>query len=82
MSENISAPDYQQAGATDVRGDVDDGEEDQEAFLNSLTQQEVDELKNMVNSDNIYQRLVSSIAPTVYGKANTPTTCFGYLSYL
>jgi len=57
-----------QAGATDVRGDLDDGEEDQEAFLNSLTQQEVDELKNMVNSDNIYQRLVSSIAPTVYGK--------------
>lgn len=58
-----------QAGVTDVRGDLDDGEEDQEAFLNSLTQQEVDELKNMVNSDNIYQRLVSSIAPTVYGEA-------------
>lgn len=57
-----------QAGATDVRGDLDDGEEDQEAFLNSLTQQEVDELKNMVNSDNIYQRLVSSVAPTVYGE--------------
>ncbi|KAK8869610.1 hypothetical protein IAR55_000177 [Kwoniella newhampshirensis] len=55
------------AGATDVRGDLDDGDEDQEAFLNSLTQQEVDELKNMVNSDNIYQRLVQSIAPTVYG---------------
>ncbi|ORX33768.1 MCM2/3/5 family-domain-containing protein [Kockovaella imperatae] len=52
---------------TDVRGDLDDGEEEQETFLNSLTQQEVDELKNMVNSDNIYQRLVSSIAPTVYG---------------
>lgn len=57
-----------QAGATDVRGDLDEGEDDQEAFLNSLTQQEVDELKNMVNSDNIYQRLVSSIAPTVYGE--------------
>lgn len=57
-----------QAGATDVRGDLDDGEEDQDAFLNSLTQQEVDELKNMVNSENIYQRLVSSIAPTVYGQ--------------
>ena len=52
---------------TDVRGDLDEGEEEQETFLNSLTQQEVDELKNMVNSDNIYQRLVSSIAPTVYG---------------
>ncbi len=62
-----------QAGATDVRGDLDDGEEDQDAFLNSLTQQEVDELKNMVNSDNIYQRLVSSIAPTVYGKSGIGT---------
>ncbi|WVR05379.1 hypothetical protein IAU60_002393 [Kwoniella sp. DSM 27419] len=55
------------AGSTDVRGDLEEGEEDQETFLNSLTQQEVDELKNMVNSDNIYQRLVQSIAPTVYG---------------
>jgi DNA replication licensing factor MCM6 len=55
------------AGSTDVRGDLDEGNEDQEAFLNSLTQQEVDELKNMVNTDNIYQRLVGSIAPTVYG---------------
>ncbi|RXK36244.1 minichromosome maintenance protein 6 [Tremella mesenterica] len=55
------------AGATDVRGDLEDGMEDQEAFLNTLTQQEIDELKNMVNSDNIYQRLVQSIAPTVYG---------------
>ncbi|WWD09922.1 hypothetical protein V865_008052 [Kwoniella europaea PYCC6329] len=55
------------AGATDVRGDLEEGDEDQETFLNSLTQQEIDELKNMVNSDNIYQRLVQSIAPTVYG---------------
>jgi hypothetical protein len=50
-----------------VRADLDDGQEDQEAFLNTLTAQEVEELKVMVNSDNIYQRLVSSIAPTVYG---------------
>ena len=57
-----------QAGSTDVRGDLDDGEEDQEAFLNTLTAQEVEELKAMVNTDNIYQRLVSSIAPTVYGE--------------
>jgi len=26
----------------------------------------------MVNSDNIYQRLVSSIAPTVYGELSLP----------
>jgi DNA replication licensing factor MCM6 len=49
----------------DVRADLDG--DDQEAFLNTLTQQEIDELKAMVNADNIYQRLVSSIAPTVYG---------------
>lgn len=54
-------------GGADVRADLDDGDEDQEAFLNTLTQQEIDELKVMVGSDNIYQRLVSSIAPTVYG---------------
>lgn len=55
-------------GASGMRGDLENGEEDQDGFLNSLTQQEVDELKNMVNADHIYQRLVSSIAPTVYGK--------------
>ncbi|KAG7561812.1 hypothetical protein FFLO_02713 [Filobasidium floriforme] len=54
-------------GASGPRGDLENGEEDQDGFLNSLTQQEVDELKNMVNADHIYQRLVSSIAPTVYG---------------
>lgn len=55
------------SGGADVRADLDEGDEDQEAFLNTLTQQEIDELKVMVGSDNIYQRLVSSIAPTVYG---------------
>ncbi|KAK4687039.1 DNA replication licensing factor MCM6, partial [Tremellales sp. Uapishka_1] len=54
------------AGGTDVRTDSD-GVEDQATFLNSLTQPEVDELRAMVNTDHIYQRLVSSIAPTVYG---------------
>jgi DNA replicative helicase MCM subunit Mcm2 (Cdc46/Mcm family) len=33
-----------------------------------MTQQEIDELKMMVNDgEHIYQRLVQSIAPTVYG---------------
>jgi DNA replication licensing factor MCM6 len=50
----------------DVRGDLADGE-DQESFLNSLTKQELDELKLMANMDHMYQRLVQSIAPTVYG---------------
>ncbi len=55
-------------GTTGARGDAESGDEDQDAFLNSLTQQEVDELREMCNSDHIYQRLVSSIAPTVYGE--------------
>lgn len=53
--------------ASAARGDLENGEEDQDQFLNSLTQQEVDELRNMVNADHIYDRLVRSIAPTVYG---------------
>ena len=51
-----------------MRGDLDEGEEDQAAFLNTLTNPEIEELKSMVNSENIYQKLVSSIAPTVYGE--------------
>lgn len=58
----------------------DNGDEPQEAFLNTLTQQEVDELKNMVNADHIYQRLVSSIAPTVYGEPLPPTQSGGRFS--
>ncbi|WVO14065.1 hypothetical protein L204_101692 [Cryptococcus depauperatus] len=55
------------AGVTDVRGEVEEGQEDRESFLRSLTAQELDELRGMLNSDNIYQSLVQSIAPTVYG---------------
>ncbi|KAI5451789.1 MCM DNA helicase complex subunit mcm6 [Naganishia albida] len=50
-----------------LAGVNESGEEDQEEFLQSLTDAEVDELKAMVNGDHIYQRLVASIAPTVYG---------------
>lgn len=55
------------AGATDVRADRGDGEESQEDYLNSLTQAEIDELNAMVHDPDIFNRLVSSIAPTVYG---------------
>lgn len=57
-----------QPGSTDVRGDAEEAIEDQEQYLNSLTPEEINELRAMVHSDNIYQRLVSSIAPTVYGE--------------
>ncbi|KAG7877471.1 hypothetical protein KL937_004666 [Ogataea polymorpha] len=59
--------------AKDANGDADDLEtpddtdKQQEMFLNTLTEQEVNELKDMVSDDHIYAKLVSSIAPAVYG---------------
>lgn len=56
------------SSTTDVRGDdVIDSTEDQDAFLRSLSQAEIDDLRSMVQSEAIYARLVNSIAPTVYG---------------
>ncbi|EJU01264.1 MCM-domain-containing protein [Dacryopinax primogenitus] len=53
------------ASAADVRGE--DNETDREAYLESLTKEEYEELMAMVNQDYLYSSLVSSIAPTVYG---------------
>ncbi|CEP62920.1 MCM DNA helicase complex subunit MCM6 LALA0_S06e06964g [Lachancea lanzarotensis] len=44
-----------------------DGERDQEIFLNSLDSQEINELKEMVKDEQIYDKLVRSIAPAVFG---------------
>ncbi|KAJ6485132.1 MCM2/3/5 family-domain-containing protein [Mycena vitilis] len=52
---------------TNVRGEEDVGEDSGNAFLDTLTGPEFDELKTMIDGDNIYSRLVASIAPTVYG---------------
>jgi DNA replication licensing factor MCM6 len=46
---------------------LDPGDHAQEAFLQSLTASEIQELKDMVHSDHIYSRLVNSLAPMVYG---------------
>ncbi|KAE9409894.1 MCM-domain-containing protein [Gymnopus androsaceus JB14] len=54
-------------GGTNIRGEEEVGEESGQSFIQSLTEPEYDELKAMIDSDNIYQRLVESIAPTVYG---------------
>ncbi|KAJ3722670.1 MCM2/3/5 family-domain-containing protein [Lentinula raphanica] len=54
-------------GGTNIRGEEEFGEESGQTFIQSLTEPEFDELKAMIESDNIYQRLVESIAPTVYG---------------
>ncbi|KAI0028370.1 mis5 protein [Vararia minispora EC-137] len=51
--------------SANLRGE---GEEtDGQAFANSLTEPEFEELSRMIQSDHIYARLVESIAPTVYG---------------
>lgn len=39
----------------------------QDAFLDSLTVSEIQDLKRMVHSDHIYSKLVNSLAPMVYG---------------
>ncbi|GAA5912864.1 hypothetical protein JCM6882_009500 [Rhodosporidiobolus microsporus] len=53
--------------ATNIRSDDSGVEENRKEFLESLTREEVQQLEGMVRSDHIYSRLVSSIAPTVYG---------------
>ncbi|KAJ6583774.1 mis5 protein [Mycena sp. CBHHK59/15] len=52
---------------TNIRGEDDVGEDSGQAFIETLTEPEFDELKNMIDDPHIYSRLVSSIAPTVYG---------------
>lgn len=56
-----------QSSATNIRTDDQGIEENRKEFLESLTREEVQHLEAMVRSDHIYSRLVSSIAPTVYG---------------
>ncbi|KAI0311366.1 MCM-domain-containing protein [Amylostereum chailletii] len=54
-------------GSTNIRGEGEPGDDDGQAFARSLTEPEFEELKQMIESDHIYSRLVESIAPTVYG---------------
>ncbi|KAF9021689.1 MCM-domain-containing protein [Hymenopellis radicata] len=61
------AQDADSRGGTNIRGEEEAGIDDQQAFVNTLTDQEFDELTNMINGEDIYMRLVDSIAPTVYG---------------
>lgn len=51
----------------DLRGDGSQDNQDQEELLNSLTQEEIEELREMVHSENLYAKLIQSIAPTVWG---------------
>lgn len=54
--------------SSDVRGgDSAEEELDPNTLLDTLTEEEREELEAMVEADDIYGRLVQSIAPTVYG---------------
>ncbi|KAF2226907.1 MCM2/3/5 family-domain-containing protein [Elsinoe ampelina] len=44
-------------------------EEAQQEFLSSIPQSEIDDLRRMVHTPNIFMRLVDSLAPMVYGHA-------------
>ncbi|KAI3616575.1 dna replication licensing factor mcm6 [Moniliophthora roreri] len=61
------AHDTDTRGARNIRGEIDGAETTQQAFVQTLTDPEYEELKNMITSEGIYGRLVESIAPTVYG---------------
>ncbi|KAJ8086948.1 MCM DNA helicase complex subunit mcm6 [Marasmius tenuissimus] len=50
-----------------IRGEQEGGENNQQAIIESLTDPEYHELTAMVQADDIVDRLVQSIAPTVYG---------------
>jgi DNA replication licensing factor MCM6 len=52
---------------TDLFDNYDSGERAQEAYLETLSYAEIDDLRAMVHSDKIYSRLVNSLAPMVYG---------------
>lgn len=43
------------------------GSNEQEVFLNSLTDSEVSQLKEMVKDEHVYDKLVRSISPAVFG---------------
>ena len=52
---------------TDLFDAYDSNERAQEAYLETLSLAEIDDLRAMVHSDKIYGRLVNSLAPMVYG---------------
>ncbi|KAG0251325.1 MCM DNA helicase complex subunit mcm6 [Actinomortierella ambigua] len=55
-------------GATEGKEYEESDETERQKFLESLTQQEIDELRDMVNMEGqIYNKLALSIAPAVFG---------------
>lgn len=51
----------------DLTDTYEEGDRAQEAFLETLSYAEIEDLRVMVHSDHIYSRLVKSLAPMVWG---------------
>ncbi|KAL4887684.1 MCM2/3/5 family-domain-containing protein [Aspergillus karnatakaensis] len=67
-SQQLSGQSNRILGSLNQNPDPDtDDDKAQEAFLQSLSPSEVQDLKSMVHSEYIYSRLVESIAPMIYG---------------
>ncbi|CDH09013.1 probable DNA replication licensing factor MCM6 [Zygosaccharomyces bailii] len=66
-AESNSESGLQMANNLQATNLYQDYEKDQEVFLNSLNANEINELKDMVKDDHIYDKLVRSIAPAVFG---------------
>ena len=67
-SKDANAEGERQMAASLQGNDVyQNDERDQEVFLNSLNSEEINELKEMVKDEHIYDKLVRSIAPAVFG---------------
>ncbi|CAI4062552.1 hypothetical protein SUVZ_07G0560 [Saccharomyces uvarum] len=66
-SSNNRGTELQMAANLQANNVYQDNEKDQEVFLNSLSSDEINELKDMVKDEHIYDKLVRSIAPAVFG---------------
>ncbi|KAJ0413094.1 MCM2/3/5 family-domain-containing protein [Aspergillus carlsbadensis] len=67
-NQQLSGQSHRILGSLNQNPDTEpDDDKAQEAFLQSLSPSEVNDLKSMVHSEYIYSRLVDSIAPMIYG---------------
>ncbi|KAJ0353622.1 hypothetical protein COL922a_014737, partial [Colletotrichum nupharicola] len=68
-NQQLSGQSHRILGSLNQNPDPEpDDDKAQEAFLQSLSPSEVNDLKSMVHSEYIYSRLVDSIAPMIYGQ--------------
>lgn len=64
VQDSARTPPQQQ---NEAREKMEQDSEDQAEFLSSLTREEVAELDSMVREDDLYRKLVQSIAPAIWG---------------